>query len=71
MYICLCYGVNEATIRDAVRNGSRTLRELSFQTGCGTQCGSCVSQVQALLVETIRAEQTASNTPFLKIVSAS
>jgi bacterioferritin-associated ferredoxin len=71
MYICLCHGVNETTIREAVRNGSRTLRELSFQTGCGTQCGSCVSQVQALLLETIRVEQAATDTPFLKIVSSS
>ena len=71
MYICLCHGVNEATIRDAVKNGSRTMRELSFQTGCGTQCGSCVSQVQSLLLESIRAEQAASNTPFLKIVAVS
>jgi bacterioferritin-associated ferredoxin len=71
MYICLCHGVNEATIRQAVRNGSRTLRELSFQTGCGTQCGSCVSQVKALMLESIRAEQATTDTPFLKIVSAS
>lgn len=71
MYICLCHGVNEATIREAVKNGSHTVRELSFQTGCGTQCGSCVSTVQALLLETLRAEQAAINTPFLKIVAAS
>jgi bacterioferritin-associated ferredoxin len=69
MYICLCHGVNEATIRKAVKNGSRTLRELSFQTGCGTQCGSCVSQVQSLLLETLRSEQAATNTPFLHIVA--
>lgn len=71
MYICLCHGVNEATIREAVRNGSRTIRELSFQTGCGTQCGSCVSQVQALLVETLRTEHATSNIPFLQIVANS
>lgn len=71
MYICLCHGVNEATIREAVKNGSRTIRELSFQTGCGTQCGSCVSTVQALLLETLQAEPVTGNTSFLRIVSAS
>jgi len=70
MYICLCHGVNEATIREAVRNGSCTMRELSFQTGCGTQCGSCVSQVEALLVETLPTERAVSNTPFLQIVAS-
>lgn len=71
MYICLCHGVNEATIRKAVKDGAHTLRELSFQTGCGTQCGSCISGVQALLVETLRAEHHAvSSSPFLKIVAS-
>jgi len=71
MYICICHGVNEATIREAVQNGSRTVRELSFQTGCGTQCGSCLSGVQTLLMETLRTEQAASYSPFLRIVSVS
>lgn len=70
MYICLCHGVNESTIREAVRNGAHTIRELGFQTGCGTQCGSCVSQVQALLGETLRTEHAVSNTPFLQIVAS-
>ena len=71
MYICLCHGVNETTLREAVKDGARTYRELSFQTGCGTQCGSCQSQVQALLVETLRSEHRKNDTPFLQIVSAS
>ena len=70
MYICLCHGVNETTIREAVGNGARTYRELSFQTGCGTQCGSCTNQVQALLVETLVAESKDTSTPFLKVVAA-
>jgi bacterioferritin-associated ferredoxin len=71
MYICLCHGVNEATIREAVLDGARTVRELGFQTGCGTQCGSCVSSVQALLAETLKANQHVTQQPFLKIVSSS
>lgn len=71
MYVCICHGVNETTIREAVRQGSRTLRELSFQTGCGTQCGSCVEQVRALLHESIRDEQSAVDTPFLPVAVAS
>jgi bacterioferritin-associated ferredoxin len=71
MYICICHGVNETTIRNAVKQGSRTLRELSFQTGCGTQCGNCVPQVQSLLRDCIRAEQSAGVTPFLRVVAVS
>jgi bacterioferritin-associated ferredoxin len=71
MYICLCHGVNEATIREAVMDGARTVRELGFQTGCGTQCGSCLSSVQALLADTLKTHHEAHQQPFLKIVSSS
>ncbi len=71
MYICLCYGVNESTLRDAVRGGSRTLRELSFQTGCGMQCGGCVPQVKTLLLETLSTEQPANHMSFLKMAAVS
>ena len=71
MYICICHGVNETTIRNAVKQGSRTLRELSFQTGCGTQCGSCVTQVQTLLRECVREEQTAGDRSFLQVIAVS
>ena len=71
MYVCLCHGINESTLREAVNNGSRTLRELSFQTGCGTQCGSCVPQVRELLSETLATSQSNDDAFFLKVAVAS
>jgi len=71
MYVCLCHGINESTLRDAVQKGSRTLRELSFQTGCGTQCGSCVPQVRELLSETLATSQANDHVSFLQVAVAS
>ncbi len=71
MYVCLCHGINESTLREAVKNGSRTLRELSFQTGCGTQCGSCVPQVRELLTESLSSTQAGTSVSFLQIAVAS
>lgn len=49
MYICLCHGVTERAIYDAVDRGVSTYSELSFSTGCGTQCGSCARSARKLL----------------------
>jgi bacterioferritin-associated ferredoxin len=58
MYICLCHGVTESAIRAAANEGARTFRQLSFMTGCGTQCGSCAEQAQALLAECLASPQS-------------
>ena len=70
MYICLCHGVTESAIRAAVNAGARTFRQLSFTTGCGTQCGSCAAQAQALLEECLESQELRDQTPLLQIISA-
>ncbi len=47
--ICNCNGVSKGAIMQAVRNGCWTLKHLCDSTRAGTGCGSCKSQVQALL----------------------
>jgi bacterioferritin-associated ferredoxin len=48
MYVCLCSAVSDRQIREAVRQGARTMRELrqdlGIATGCG-RCGRCALQV--------------------------
>ena len=53
MYVCICNAVNEAAIRQAVKEGVTSFRGLSLKTGCGTQCGSCVKQARELLDEAL------------------
>lgn len=70
MYVCLCHGVTEGAIREAVGEGVRTLRELSFKTGCGTRCGSCVELAKSLLLEHASAETSVTRLPDLHAASA-
>ena len=70
MYVCLCHGVTDAAIEAAVKDGARTFKQLSFMTGCGTQCGSCAVQAKALLAECLESGHSRSGSPHLKIVSA-
>ena len=71
MYICVCNAVTESAIRKAVRNGAHTINELSFATGCGTQCGSCVPQTREILNETLAESGQERGPTALRVVSCS
>jgi bacterioferritin-associated ferredoxin len=51
MYVCVCNGVTERDIRQAVAGGCRSITELTMRTGCGATCGSCVPTACELLDE--------------------
>jgi len=49
MYVCICKGVTENQIRDAIRGGLCTRKEVSRCLKVGTACGKCNQDVNALL----------------------
>jgi len=49
MYICLCNGVTENQLKEAIANNARTMRELREQLNVATQCGKCSLQIKCLL----------------------
>ena len=51
MYICICHGVTESQIREAVQGGAGNMDILSAELGIGTRCGTCVCAAQSLLEE--------------------
>lgn len=57
MYVCLCHGVTDRAIREAVSAGARELGDLAAMTGCTTGCGSCSELAQELL-SAARRERT-------------
>lgn len=70
MYICICNAVTESAIRQAAREGVRSLRELSFKTGCSTQCGCCVSLAREVLDGALADMGAARSSVDLEIISA-
>lgn len=52
MYVCLCHGVTDKTIREAADAGVSDLAELSMSTGCGSSCGCCRDLAVQILEET-------------------
>jgi bacterioferritin-associated ferredoxin len=51
MYICVCHGVTESQIREAVEGGADNMETLSAELGVGVRCGTCVCAAQSLLEE--------------------
>jgi bacterioferritin-associated ferredoxin len=51
VYVCVCNGVTDHEIRQAVAAGCGSMTELTMRTGCGASCGSCVDTAVGLLEE--------------------
>ncbi len=71
MYICICHAVTDSAIRESVNDGVKSFRQLSFETGCGTQCGSCVSQARQIMDETLIDSGLLESRLELELVSSS
>ena len=59
MYVCICNGITEKTIRTAAAEVVTSLSELTMRTGCAGTCGSCAD-----LAETILRESRPAARPF-------
>ncbi|WP_297532917.1 bacterioferritin-associated ferredoxin [Thalassolituus sp.] len=62
MYVCLCKGITDSQIKDAVFGGASNLREVRKQLGVMSQCGKCgimTKQIveDALSTDTVEEQQ--------------
>ena len=53
MYVCLCQGVTDHQIRDAIHEGCCSYRQVREHTGVGTQCGKCAGEAKKLVRQTL------------------
>ena len=49
MIVCICWGVSEDRIRQAVNRGARTADEVGAACLAGTACGSCRPMLSQLI----------------------
>ena len=52
MYVCLCNGITDRQIRQAVEEGASSMRELRQQLGVCGNCGRCGPEARDILCET-------------------
>jgi bacterioferritin-associated ferredoxin len=41
MYVCVCHGIREGELRQAIDSGHCRFEELQSRTGVATGCGAC------------------------------
>lgn len=49
MYICICNAVTDLDINQAVENGADHVRQLEARLGAGTNCGTCICELERCL----------------------
>ena len=57
MYVCLCTGVTDGKIRDAIYEGCCSYREVREATGVASQCGKCACLAKQVVRETLTSLQ--------------
>jgi bacterioferritin-associated ferredoxin len=55
MFVCVCNGVTDRQIREAVSDGACSLDELAARLGVAAGCGTCVDFARQVLHETLRS----------------
>lgn len=53
MYVCICKGVTEGALREAVYQGADRMRDLKACLGVTEQCGRCACHAKQVLDETL------------------
>ncbi|MFL0811559.1 MAG: bacterioferritin-associated ferredoxin [Agarilytica sp.] len=55
MFVCICKGITDTQIREAIDNGAENMGEIRQELGVSSQCGRCVPAVK----EVVRASMDA------------
>ncbi|MET7284970.1 (2Fe-2S)-binding protein [Streptomyces sp. NPDC005573] len=49
VYVCSCFGITEQQVMKHAEDGACTPRQIASACKAGTDCGSCVRRIQAIL----------------------
>jgi bacterioferritin-associated ferredoxin len=53
MYVCLCKGITDTQIKNAIYDGATTVGKLRKQLGVTGQCGKCSTMTKQIVEETL------------------
>jgi bacterioferritin-associated ferredoxin len=59
MYVCLCHGISERRLQQAVREGAQSFEALQAATGVATCCRTCEPCARDVLCETLDSARAA------------
>lgn len=53
MYVCLCRGITDQDIKEAVANGAESYREVREMLDLGTCCGRCAPEARMIISDEV------------------
>lgn len=53
MYVCICRGITDTQVNDAVCNGARCVREVNQCIGIPVQCGKCCQFMKQIVNQAV------------------
>jgi len=59
MYVCICKGVTENVIREAVEQGAERMRDLKDCLGVTEQCGICACHAKQVMEQALEQKALA------------
>ena len=63
MYICVCKGVTDTAIREAVSKGADRMRDLKTCLGVSGQCGICACHAKEVLEKALMQKTLTQHHP--------
>lgn len=64
MYVCLCKGITDTQIIEAVAGGATNLRRVRKALGVASQCGKCHLMAQEIIDQALPAHGMHASTLF-------
>ncbi len=61
MYVCLCEGVTDGQIREAIYEGCCSYRDVRQALGVASQCGKCACLAKQVVRETLSDVQNSQS----------
>ena len=49
MYVCICFGVTDTEIVNAINDGHDSVNAINRELGAAGCCGSCMSSIEAMI----------------------
>ena len=53
MYVCLCRGITDQDIKDAIANGAESYRDVRDMLDLGTCCGRCAPEARMIISDEV------------------
>lgn len=51
VYICLCFGVTDSMVKDIVKDGAQSVRDVQRSCSAGKDCGTCIRALKEAVRE--------------------